>query len=439
MNCCIFAGPTLREADRARFPEALWLPPAKQGDIYRVVALLQPRFIGLVDGYFQWVPAVWHKEILWAIGCGIHVFGAGSMGALRAAELAPYGMHGIGSIFAAYRSGVLPPFEDHFEDDDEVAVVHGPKETGYLAASEAMVNIRMTLAAAAHASVIGPQTLRALVAAAKALYFPERSYERVVCAARAQDLPAAELDALEAFLPHGRIDQKRADAIELIEALRAFRASDPEPGRAHFRFEHTTLWDRVVRSLAQSAPHEASDAQVLAEVRLEGFTFLDLSREVLAALADPGPRQEGGDVPAGGSQADLAARARLHAVGLDRERIPGAVIERHLLQRLRDSGRYSTLLARAADKRDCLRGQPVAEEVSSFDGIELLSLEDWYFERCLGTEIPDDLAGHIAQLGYPDRRMFHEAIFAEYLYRRIAGGDGHGRTSSGATDNDGIS
>ena len=28
------------------------------------------------------VPAVWHKEILWAMSCGVHVYGAASMGAL---------------------------------------------------------------------------------------------------------------------------------------------------------------------------------------------------------------------------------------------------------------------------------------------------------------------------------------------------------------------
>ena len=87
----------------------------------------EPQAIGIIDGYFQWAPAVWHKEILWAIQQGVHVFGAASMGALRAAELAPFGMRGVGRIFEAYRDGVLPGSGDEpFEDDDEVAVVHGP-------------------------------------------------------------------------------------------------------------------------------------------------------------------------------------------------------------------------------------------------------------------------------------------------------------------------
>ena len=45
------------------------------------------------------------------------------MGALRAAELHAFGMRGVGRIFEAFRDGEL-------EDDDEVAVVHGPAEPG---------------------------------------------------------------------------------------------------------------------------------------------------------------------------------------------------------------------------------------------------------------------------------------------------------------------
>src|SRR6185503_19851746 len=86
-------------------------------------------------------PAVWHKEILWAMSEGIHVFVSGSMGALRAAELASFGMIGVGAVFEAYRDGVL-------EDDDEVAVVHAAAEHDYRAGSEALVNIRATLARA---------------------------------------------------------------------------------------------------------------------------------------------------------------------------------------------------------------------------------------------------------------------------------------------------
>ena len=146
MSLFVFLGPTLPLAEARAVLDATYLPPVSQGDVYRA-SLERPSAIGIIDGYFERVPAVWHKEILWAMSQGIHVFGAASTGALRAAELAPYGMVGVGAIFEAFRTGVL-------EDDDEVAVVHGAEDTGYRSLSEAMVNVRATLGHAEAAGLI---------------------------------------------------------------------------------------------------------------------------------------------------------------------------------------------------------------------------------------------------------------------------------------------
>src|SRR5882724_12825471 len=137
MSAVIFAGPSLPPSVAAGFAGIEWRPPVRQGDVY-LAALSSPAIIGIIDGYFEIVPTVWHKEILWAMAEGIHVFGAASIGALRAAELDSFGMRGIGRIYEAFRDGVL-------QDDDEVAVLHGPEELGYPSLTEAMVNIRATL------------------------------------------------------------------------------------------------------------------------------------------------------------------------------------------------------------------------------------------------------------------------------------------------------
>ena len=78
MSVVIFTGPTLSAADARRVLDAEYLPPASEGDVYRW-ARRGPQVIGIIDGYFERVPAVWHKEILWAMSRGIHVFGAASM------------------------------------------------------------------------------------------------------------------------------------------------------------------------------------------------------------------------------------------------------------------------------------------------------------------------------------------------------------------------
>lgn len=79
MKPVIFAGPTINaDAIRAAL-DAEVLPPVAQGDVYRV-ARQRPPAIGIIDGYFEGVPSVWHKEILWAMEQGVPVFGCASMG-----------------------------------------------------------------------------------------------------------------------------------------------------------------------------------------------------------------------------------------------------------------------------------------------------------------------------------------------------------------------
>src|SRR6516165_842500 len=106
MIAIVFSGPSLPPS-RAPVPPGIeWRPPVRQGDVYRT-ARSRPALIGIIDGYFETVATVWHKEILWAMAQGIHVYGAASIGALRAAELAEFGMKGVGAVYQQYRTGEL--------------------------------------------------------------------------------------------------------------------------------------------------------------------------------------------------------------------------------------------------------------------------------------------------------------------------------------------
>ncbi|WP_207457714.1 TfuA-like protein [Azospirillum sp. SYSU D00513] len=233
----VFLGPTLPAAEAARAFDAVYLPPVAQGDIARLCAR-KPKAIGIIDGFFEDVPSVWHKEILFALKEGIPVFGASSMGALRAAELHPFGMVGVGAIFEAFRDGRL-------EDDDEVAVIHGPAELGYPCLSEAMVNIRRTLADAAAAGVLPAATAERLQSIAKELSYRERGYGRMLRHGGETGLPAEELAAFRAWLPEGRFDQKRDDALLMLRRMRRFVAEGAPAFEPRFHFERTTLWDRA--------------------------------------------------------------------------------------------------------------------------------------------------------------------------------------------------
>jgi hypothetical protein len=52
MNAVVFAGPTIAARDITAIVDAVCLPPAAQGDVYRI-ALERPRAIGIIDGYFE--------------------------------------------------------------------------------------------------------------------------------------------------------------------------------------------------------------------------------------------------------------------------------------------------------------------------------------------------------------------------------------------------
>jgi hypothetical protein len=227
----IFAGPSLPPAVRPSDPALEWRPPVKQGEVYRA-ALARPAIIGIIDGYFEVTPTVWHKEILWAMTQGIHVYGSASIGALRAAELAPFGMIGVGRVFAAYRDGSLA-------DDDEVAVLHGPEALGYPAVTEAMVNICATLERALADGVVARALASRLGEIGKGLFYKERSWEAIFRRAAAAGLPPEPLAELAAWLPSRQLNRKQADALEMVAAIRAHLAAGVTPLAVAFRFQDT--------------------------------------------------------------------------------------------------------------------------------------------------------------------------------------------------------
>jgi hypothetical protein len=230
----IFLGPTLEVPAAQAELDAIYLPPVAAGDVYRL-RRAGPRAIGIVDGYFDRVPAVWHKEILCLLEGGVHVFGSASMGALRAVELGQFGMCGVGWVYHAFKDGTL-------EADDEVAVSHTSGPDGYRARSEAMVNIRRTLHAAHDAQIISGLTRDRLTRAGKALHYPDRTWPNLLAASAASGAGPADTGALHRWLPAGRVDQQAADAVAMLAQMRRFLATDPPPHQVRWRTETTARW-----------------------------------------------------------------------------------------------------------------------------------------------------------------------------------------------------
>lgn len=99
MKIKIYSGMSLSKSDvKFNLSQAHFCGPISRGDLAKDIDSGY-HVIGIVDGHFYDRPAVTPAEILDAIRFGVVVFGSSSMGALRAAELAPFGMKGIGRIF----------------------------------------------------------------------------------------------------------------------------------------------------------------------------------------------------------------------------------------------------------------------------------------------------------------------------------------------------
>jgi hypothetical protein len=241
MEICVFLGPTLPVAEAQAILPARYLPPVARGDVYGVTMRYNPDVIAIVDGMFTQKPSVWHKEILFALSKGVHVFGSSSMGALRAAELCHFGMEGVGRIFKAYQHGV-------YEDDDEVTVAHLSEADGFRATSDAMVNLREGLHWACAAGVISPETQRHLTQLAKNLFYTRRSWAALYHLGRQGGIPPVELAKLAEFVDRERPDLKREDAIELLCHLEQASRKELPRRVPDFCFERTFHWCEVIEN-----------------------------------------------------------------------------------------------------------------------------------------------------------------------------------------------
>lgn len=199
-DTAIYLGPSLPLAAARSILDAEYLPPIKRGDLTRLPADID--CIGIIDGEFYQSLAVSPKEILPFLERGVRVFGASSMGALRAVELAPHGMIGVGRIFEWFRDGVI-------DAEDEVALVYDPETCRAL--SDPLVNIRIALCEAARQGIIGASEADELIGKLRQLWFPDRSYRLV----------AHICPRLAPFLAGNPPDQKANDARLLLETIRS--------------------------------------------------------------------------------------------------------------------------------------------------------------------------------------------------------------------------
>ncbi|MFY1692948.1 TfuA-like protein [Plantactinospora sp. WMMB782] len=405
----VFVGPTLPADEVARRLDAEVLPPVAQGDVLRALAA-RPRLLAIIDGGYERVPAVWHKEILYALERGVAVAGAASMGALRAAELAPFGMVGVGEVYRRVRDGQLT-------DDDEVAVAHLGAEDGHRPVSEAMVNIRATVAAAVADGVLGPQAGDRMLTAAKRLHYPHRRWPAL--------LPLAP-PGFATWLSDGRRDVKAADARALLDLIASGGVHPPAAPPRVERTEHLQL------ARPASALDPAVEADLLDGVHLDG-DYPDLAQAATLRLVavGTGPRPTGGaraewvdrlreHVPAD-ALADLDAdalgelaadqAALVHTCAAVEDRLPAAIIDT-----LRLWGQLPGRLARARDVAACCERLGGTPEPAAL-GLTDADVWSWCAGRAgLPPNSPADVVADA--LGVPDPDRLRRAALRHLLYEK---------------------
>ncbi|MDX3025378.1 TfuA-like protein [Streptomyces acidiscabies] len=218
----VYVGPTLAptEAVLSEPGVRLW-PPVRHGDLFDT-AVRDGDTAVIIDGVYHQAPALRHKEILHAMSRGVQVFGAASIGALRAAELDDYGMTGVGTIYTAYVSGEIT-------GDDEVAVGQAP-DGDRESLTWPLVNIRHVLGLARAAGIVDEVRAEELLAVLRGVYYPQRTTAavRAICQRRGEAEFAGWLAEQREQDPHFG-DLKRLDALAAVRTALGGRVPPGAP------------------------------------------------------------------------------------------------------------------------------------------------------------------------------------------------------------------
>ncbi|RAP53037.1 MAG: TfuA domain protein core [Methanosphaera sp. rholeuAM130] len=205
----VYTGLSISFDEAESILKADYKPPIKRGDLS---TLLESQndidIIGIIDGLFHQSPAVAHKEILKALDKDITVVGGASMGALRACELYPYGMIGIGRIFEDYKNGII-------ESDDDVAVSLDPQT--YRQLSDSWINMKYNFNRARVDGILSQEEVEELLSTSKDIYYPKRSFEYVINKSGIDDDKKTNL---KEYLEKNKFDIKHDDAKAVLEYIK---------------------------------------------------------------------------------------------------------------------------------------------------------------------------------------------------------------------------
>ena len=185
--------------------EVIYKRPIQRGDLGHALKE-HPDIIAIIDGVFHQNSAVGHKEILNAMNSGVRVYGASSMGALRASELDTLGMVGVGYVYTQYATGEV-------DSDDDVAVMLDSETLE--AISVPLINMKYVFTNAVSEGIITDDEKDELLKISKKTYYPQRNYAKTLSESDLDDGKKTELIDFIRTSP----DIKKEDAKELLQLI----------------------------------------------------------------------------------------------------------------------------------------------------------------------------------------------------------------------------
>lgn len=435
MSIAVFIGPSLPMLEAEKLIDADFYPPAKMGDVVRVLNS-QPSAICIIDGYFEHTPAVWHKEILYALSQGVPVYGSSSMGALRAAELDVYGMQGVGKIYQHYTSGKI-------EDDDEVTVLHASAEDDYFNQSDAMVNIRFGMQQAVALGILTEEQSTPLVAAQKARFYHHRSWSSLLDDAQESDLKANQIDELASFIEQINPNQKRDDAIEVLKHLAQQQEAGLQPFEPAFDLESTKFWEQTVRQCNSTRdtngsmvdnqkvvdhyrmtnPREALVVQqaltmmlVEQEIKQKSFDVIE-PREALDTFRKKRSLESPDQLRAWMTEREVGQDECLELAKLEAyipaiSQIGAARFDHFMVLALKEQGLFTGVREEASEKLK--KAAELGLEYSNTDDMETIEQALAWYQQRYGN-IKTSLAQKAAECGFQSQENFLEDICLHYL------------------------
>jgi hypothetical protein len=304
-----------------------------------------------------------------------------------------------------------------------------------------MVNIRETLMAAVASDVLSTGESTKLSTIAKSCFYHDRKWGHILSLAEPR-MKQETLDQFRSWLPDGAVDQKRLDALSLLQEVRQLQASKPPPFKAEYQFEWSEMWQNAITDLIpERRPIAGIDDLVLDELRLN----IDEYSEAIVQAGLHGLAQ--GETTHTRNRVDDSELRRVfnefrERYGLlDRKRLDSWLadndlnevefeqlmeslarreqlidgfrgqLDQTMLDWLKLSGRYTSLRIRAECKQTVVKRSELRLADEKKPG-----LLRWYFEKRLSELVPQDLDPVLDRAGFVDRGHFYRAIFDEWVY-----------------------